>query len=325
MMLVETAAQIEVVGIVLAERLGDLAHVGVEIEGLECLAVGVGDLRRRSVFHALALVVPLADGDVGILVVRQQRQVTVQRIVDPRQLVVGEIAQQVFVVAVLGDGADGPVDHDVEPGIENHRQVEAVALPSGLLVLAAEVPAVLRAVHAHRTHDHGVGHRTLRLADRLHVRPGAQPVEPVAAQHLLLVGGPCGTCPELLFEGLLLTVRTARREDSHGLVDERPSLGVDQPPAAADLLRAEESGGLLPVNHPAAVDALFGIAFPTVETRKAIDGLRLVALPFGFLRVLPGLDPAVLRGLGREAPGGQHGSRKKRQSVQKSFHAAIRS
>ena len=256
---------------------------------------------------------------------RQQRQVTVQRIVDPRQLVVGEITQQVLVVAVFGDGRDSPVDHRVEPGVEDHRQVEAVTLPSGLLVLAAEVPAVLPVVHAHRIYDHGVGHRALRLADRVHVRPGSQPVEPVAAQHLLLVGGPCGTCPELLFEGLLLTVRTARREDSHGLVDERPSLGVDQPPAAADLLRAEESGGLLPVNHPAAVDALSGIAFPAVETRKAIDGLRLVALPFGFLRILPGLDPPVLRGLGRETSGGQDGGRQERQSVHESFHTAIRS
>ena len=325
MVLVEAAAQIEVVGVVLAERLGDLAHVGVEIEGLKRLAVGIGDLTRRSVLHALALVVPLADGDVGILVVRQQRQVTVQRVVDPRQLVVGEIAQQVLVVAVFGDGRDSPVDHGVEARIEDHRQIEAVTLPSGLLVLAAEVPAVLSAVHAHRVHDHRVGHRMLRLADRVHVRPRAQPVETVAAQHLLLVGGPCRGRSELLFEGLLLTVRTARRKDGHGFMDVGPSLGIDQPPAVTDLLRAEEPGSLLPVDHPAAVDALFGVAFPAVETRKAVDGLRLVALPLGLLRILPGLDLPVLRGLGREASDGQHGGRQKRQSVHESFHTAIRS
>ena len=165
----------------------------------------------------------------------------------------------------------------------------------------------------------------LRLADRVHVRPGPQPVEAVTAQHLLLVGGPGGGRSEFLFEGLFLAVRAARREDGHGLVDKGPALGIDQPPAVADLLRAEEPRGLLPVDRPAAVLAQLRVALPAVETRKAVDGLRLIALPFGLLRIFPGLDLPVLRSLGREASGGQHGGRQERQSVQESFHTAIRS
>lgn len=211
------------------------------------------------------------------------------------------------------------------PGSKTIAQVEAVALPSGLLVLAAEMPAVLSVIHPHRVHDHGVGHRVLRLADRVHVRPGPQPVEAVTTQHLLLVGGPGGGRSEFLFEGLFLAVRAAVVKTATALwIKGQPSGSTSHQRSPIFCVRKNPVASCRSTVQP-PYWLSFGSPFRQLETRKAVDGLRLVALPFGFLRILPGLDLPVLRSLGREASGGQHGGRQERQSVQESFHTAIRS
>ena len=99
--LVEAASQIHVVGVPLAQGCRNLGEVGLEVEGRERVTVLLGDVLRAGV-PAPAGVEPLADCEIARLVVGQEREVPVQRIVHPRNLVVGEVSHQPGVVLIFG-------------------------------------------------------------------------------------------------------------------------------------------------------------------------------------------------------------------------------
>ena len=147
-------------------------------------------------------------------------------------------------------------------------------------------------------------------------RPCPERIESVGAQHRLLRRGPGFGRREFLGKGLALTVRTAHREDRNTLGQIGIPLGIDQPPAVADLFGAEESRRLLPVDHPAAELILPGVGPAGIEARKTIDRLRFVTLPLRLPGILARLDLPVFGRFGREASHGQR--REQEDSI--SFH-----
>ena len=277
--LVEAAAQIEVVGIVLFDRLGHLLQIDLQTVGDESPAVGgrsFGELRPGL---ALALVEPLLSLLVVDVRLGPLLQTAVQRIVLPRNLIVREIADAVGIVLVLGDGRDLALDILVELGVEDHRKVVGITLPArparpGLFARGFDVAVEL----AHRTDDHRVGHRLGELAHGLHVGPRTQSVEPAGLEHRGLLTGPLRGRPELLLQLGLLTVRTAGAEHGHALADVEVAFGGYHPPASADLLRAEKAGRLQRGDFPAAVLVGDGV-FAGREAVDAVDRVGEVVAP----------------------------------------------